>query len=227
VVLVFASILMSVFFATLLPAWRDMHRNYDLEPTVGPLSFLAAFGAAGIPLAVVVGLVAAVAALSLWGRRTVAGERFLHRLPGLGRILRNLSVARFLGALGVLLRARTPLADALPVAMGASGSVEMVRVVERLRSRAAEGAGLAEVLRAAPVVPVAVTGYLAVAEKSNQAARASEELAEMLTEQAVEDSGALFTVLLPSALLATGVLLGTLFVSLVSSYAKFLERLAG
>jgi type II secretory pathway component PulF len=225
VILAFAALLIGGFLVFFLPVYRDLYRQYGLEPPITVRALLPLFGTTLVPASLAAGLVAGVLALRAVVKRTEMGERFGFRLPILGRIRRHLCMARLLGSLGVLLRARAPLVDALPVALAASGSLGLARASDRLRARAAEGAGIGDVLRDAPGVPPQVVAYLALAERSGTVPRAAEEVAELLTEQAMSESETLFLLLMPSALVVVGAVLATMFVSLVMPYLSFLERL--
>ncbi len=225
VVLAFGALVIASFLVFFVPIYQDMYRHYGFEPSYTVRAILGLFGSAGVVAGAVAGVVALAVAARQLLLRTVAGERLLLRLPLLGRIRRHLAMARLLGTLGILLRARAPLVEALPVALGASGGLELAREAQRLRTTASEGAMLEEVLRQAPGVPPGVVTYLAIAERSGTVPRAAEELSELLTEQAVRESELLFVVLMPTALLATGAILLSLFISLVLPYVHFLERL--
>jgi len=226
VVLLFGAILFSVFLFLFVPAYRDLHRQYGFEPSITARVVLGIFGSARAQLGLAAGVLALVLGSWAFMRRTVAGERLLLRLPLVGRVLRFLWMARFLGSLGVLLRAKAPLPESLPVALAASGSLELAAAAEGLGRRAAEGAGLGAALEGAPVVPPEVVSYLALAERSGGGVeRAAGELADLLTERAFAEGETLFVVLMPAALLLTGLVMAGVFVSLVYPYIDFLERL--
>jgi type II secretory pathway component PulF len=226
VVLLFGAILVSVFLLLFVPLYQDLNRQYGFEPSVTTRAILGLFGSVKAQVALVGGALAAVLGGWAFMRRTIAGERLLLRLPLAGRVIGHLWMARFLGCLGVLLRGKAPLADALPVALGASGSLQLAAAAGALGRRAAEGAGVADVLGGAPVVPPEAVSYLALAERSGSVDRAAAELSELLTERAFAEGESLFVVLMPAALLLTGAVLAALFVSLVVPYIAFIERLA-
>lgn len=225
VILLFGAVLLSVFLFLFVPVYQDLHRQYGFEPTISARVILGLFGSVKVQAGLVAGVLLAVLGTWAFMRRTIAGERLLLRLPLVGRVLRHLWMARFLGSLGVLLRAKAPLPEALPVALGASGSLELGAAAERLARRAGEGKDLAALLGEAPVVPPEVVSYLALAERSGGVERAAAELSDLLTERAFQEGESLFVVLMPAALLLTGVIMAGLFVSLVLPYIAFIERL--
>jgi type II secretory pathway component PulF len=176
-----------------------------------------------------VGLGAGAVALAVGGvwflRRTLPGERVLRAIPLVGRIRHHLMMARLLGALGVLLRAGVPLPRALPVALGAAGSRELDRAAERLLAGSTEGQGLGEVLARAPGISSEVASFLAMAERSGEAPHATLKVADLLGEQALQESEALFVLLLPLALLAAGAVVVAFVTTLALPYQQFLETL--
>ncbi len=225
VVVAFGLLLSVAFLLLFLPAYEEMHRRLGLDNSLTLRALLAVFGSASWQA----GLTAAAIAAAFGAYRgltaTLVGERLLFRVPLLGRIRRQLFLARFAGALSLLSRSGVPLARAYPVALGASGSRELGAAAPRLEARAAEGAGLAELLRETPVLPPGAASYLALGERSGRVPEAAEELAELLTERAAGDCETLFLVYTPVALVLTGLLLLFLFMALVAPYYSFLERL--
>jgi type II secretory pathway component PulF len=141
--------------------------------------------------------------------------------------VRSLALSRLLGTLSILLKARVPLHEALPVAVGASGSLQLAAEAERLRERIEEGEELGAALTRLGVVPRGLTGYLAVDEKGGRLPEASGELAELLEEQSAALSDTLFTLLFPSALLAVGLVMGVVFVGLIYPYAHIMSQTTG
>ena len=75
------------------------------------------------------------------------------------------------------------------------------------------------------MVPPEVAGYLLVGEESGRLPEASEELAEILTEQAAAASDTMFLILFPLSIFATGLLIGTVCVMLILPYFQILEQI--
>lgn len=226
VILGFGGLLMAGFVAFFLPMLERMQLEKGFpEPTLAVRIAGVVANSAVLQASLLAGVVVTGVAVWLWATRTVGGERFLFRVPVLGSVRKNLIVARFLGCLAVLLRARAPLVDALPVALGASGSLQLARDAERLQTLAREGAGLADVLKEAGVVPQGIVSYLLLAERSGDVQTAAAELSELMTEQALGGSETLYLVLMPVSLILTGALVCALVVSLVLPYVRFVEQI--
>lgn len=223
--LVFGGALVAGFFLLFFPLYGDMYRQFNLEPSAAYRAAATILSSAVYPPAILGGIVLLLLFLWYWMAKTVPGERFLFRVPFLGGIVRRLCMARLIGTLSVLLRARAPLAEALPVALGAAGSRQLRAEAERWNLAAGEGAGLTEVLRRSGAVPREVAGYLALAERTGRLPEGAGEMADLLTEQAVAECEALFLFLLPAALIAIGSTMTLLFVSMALPYFRFLEQM--
>jgi len=206
-----------------VPFYREFCAQHGFSFPVVLNLFLRAFDSAWKIAGAVAGSSLAAVAAVLFLRRTVSGERLLGRIPLLGRIRRHLLTARLLGALGVMLRSGVPLPRALPVALGAAGSLDLDQAASRLSDRASEGRGAGAVLSEAPGVSAEVAAYLSLAERTGDAPDAALQLAELLTEQASAESEALFVLLLPIALLVAGGIVGSFVIGVVVPYIRLLE----
>lgn len=223
-ILLASAVLGGAALGILVPFYRELSaaRGFDAP---GLDLFLRAFGSSGTLIAAGLGAVALGGAAVCFLMRTLPGERLLRAVPFVGRIRRHLMMARLLGALGVMLRAGVPLPRALPVAFGAAGSRELDRASETLTARASEGRGLGDVLAGAPAVSPEVASFLALAERSGDAPDAALNVADVMTEQALSESEALFALLMPAALLVAGGVVAALVVSVVLPYRQFVESL--
>jgi type II secretory pathway component PulF len=219
-----AVVLGGAALAIFVPFYREMSAARGFEAP-GLALFLQAFSSTGTLVGLGAGAFAA-AAIAVWFLlRTSLGEKAIGALPFVGRIRRHLMMARLLGALGVMLRSGVPLPRALPVALGAAGSRELDLAAETLLSQASEGMGLGDLLSRAPVVSAEVASFLALAERTGSAPHVAQQVSEVMTEQALSESETLFSLLMPSALVVAGVIVGALVVSVVLPYRQFLESL--
>lgn len=217
-------ILMTVFFIFLVPQVAQFYRVYRIAPSFPASLLIRAFHT---PQTAVLGLLSAalgIGAAIVWLRRTASGESILHAIPAVGPVLRSLVLARFLGVLSILLQAKSLLPDALAVAAGASGSRRLRSESERLRARATEGEKLSEVLRDSRVVSPDVAAYLVMAEEGGGLAEGAGELAEMHAERSASRSDVLFMALFPLAMIAVGLVLGTVILAFASSYLDVLKQ---
>ncbi|HLY72969.1 MAG TPA: type II secretion system F family protein [Planctomycetota bacterium] len=223
-IVIVALLICAVGMVFFVPFYRELSSSQSLDAPGLPGFLRTVESTARIGSIVIgAGLLVIMAGVTLL--RSPAGERILRLLPIVGRIRRHLVLARMLGALGVMLRVGVPLPTALPVALGAAGSRELDRVAGWLSSRASDGLGLGDVLSKAPGVSLEVASFLSVAERTGDAPQATSQVADLLLEQALSDSEALYILLMPIALLGAGVLVGGLLVTLVYPYFNFIESL--
>ena len=144
----------------------DMEQALPL-PTVILLAvagFLHRWWLALIAFAVAVG-----AALSRYSR-TKKGRRLFDgmvlKLPVLGAVLRSAGIARFTGALGVLLGGGAPLVESLRISGKTVGNVIIAEAVENAAASVTEGKTLAEPLRRSGLFPPVVTQMISAGERS-------------------------------------------------------------
>jgi type II secretory pathway component PulF len=123
----------------------------------------------------------------------------LLRLPLLGRLLRDVAVARFTRTLGTLTSAGIPIIAALRVTRGTLGNRAMEGVIDDVAEQVAAGKTIAEPMERSGYFPPMLVQIVNLGERSgrldqmlSQAARAFEER----TEQSVK----LFTTALPPLL---------------------------
>ena len=135
-------------------------------------------------------LVAAVAAV-LIARRALAApalrlkvDRFLLRLPVVGRLLQETLAARLTRTLGTLLQNGMPLISALAIAKDALGNLAAAAAVDAASVEAKAGRGLARPLREAGLFPARTVHLLQLGEEAAQLAAMSLKAADIHDEQA-------------------------------------------
>ena len=94
-------------------------------------------------------------------------SRALLRTPKLGKLLRDLAVARVCRVLGTLLASGVPVLQALRIAKDAAGFESMERVVDEATDAVRSGEALAEPLRRSGLFPDDIVEMIAVAEEAN------------------------------------------------------------
>jgi type IV pilus assembly protein PilC len=223
-ILLVALLLGTATMLAFVPFYREYSARLGFNAPALNL-FLEVFDSSGSVAAALAAVVGMAVGVIWFLRRTVPGEQFLRWLPLVGRIRRHLMMSRLLGSLGVMLRSEVPLPLALPVALGTAGSLELDRASAQLGAQASEGRGLGDVLTQAPGVSPEVAAFLTLAERTGDAPHATAQVADLLTEQALAESEALFVLLVPLAMLVAGLVVGGLLVSVVLPYVRFLESL--
>lgn len=117
------------------------------------------------------------------GRLSV--DRFLLRVPMLGKVLREVAVARFTRTLGTLVSAGLPALTALEVTKGTLGNKAMESVIDRVCEQVSSGKTISEPMEKSGYFPSLLTQIIGLGERSgrlpqmlNQAANVFEDRTE-------------------------------------------------
>lgn len=94
-------------------------------------------------------------------------DRWKLKLPGLGRIVSNLAVARFCRMLGTLLGNGVPMLQSLRIAKDASGNAVLSSAIGRAADNVSGGKSLAAPLRASGQFSQEIVEMISVGEESN------------------------------------------------------------
>jgi general secretion pathway protein F/type IV pilus assembly protein PilC len=94
-------------------------------------------------------------------------DRWKVRIPGAGRILLNLAVARFCRVLGTLLHNGVPILKSLEISSEATGNKMLAGAVQQAAKNISAGETLAAPLAASGHFPPAIVEMIGVAEESN------------------------------------------------------------
>lgn len=155
---------------------------------------------------------------------TERGQEFMDRLklkiPVLGDILMNLSVARFCRVLGTLLGNGVPILKSLDISRSATGnrllSTSIADATENIRS----GESLATPLRASGLFPMSVIEMISVGEESNSLDRVLPDIAESLEKRTFRRLDLFVRLLEPIMLLVMAVLVLAVVMALLVPVLK-------
>ncbi|MBI2343229.1 MAG: type II secretion system inner membrane protein GspF [Deltaproteobacteria bacterium] len=153
------------------------------------------------------GLVIAITAFRRWintvnGRTTF--DRWMLRLPLVGRLIRLAAVARLTRTLGTLLRGGVPMLTAMDIVRNIVSNVILKRVLEETRDAVKEGASLAEPLKRSGHFPPLATHMIAIGEKTGELEGMLERIAETYETQVDNAVGSMMSLLEPITLVVMG-----------------------
>ena len=157
------------------------------------------------------------AATFLLRRSETARIRFARlslRLPVAGPLLGTLCAARWSRALGTLLSAGTPLADAFDSLTHATGNAFFDRATVEIAARLRRGERLAAAMRAARCFPPEVVQPVAVAEESGALDTMLIDVASLADRQVDEKIGTLSSLCEPLVIVVLGTLVGGLVIAM-------------
>jgi type II secretory pathway component PulF len=128
-------------------------------------NFLRKWGLGVVAVAVVGGFFAKAKLATEQGRLWL--DRWRVKIPGAGRIMLNLAVARFCRVLGTLLHNGVPILKSLEISSEATGNRMLAIAVQDAAKNISAGQSLAAPLAASGQFPGTVVEMIAVAEESN------------------------------------------------------------
>jgi type IV pilus assembly protein PilC len=136
------------------------------------------------------------------------------RLPVAGTLLATLCAARWSRALGTLLSAGTPLADAFDSLTHATGNAYFDRATVDIAARLRRGERLAAAMRAARCFPPEVIQPVAVAEESGALDTMLIDVASLSDRQVDEKISTLASLCEPLVIIVLGTLIGGLVIAM-------------
>jgi type IV pilus assembly protein PilC len=135
-------------------------------------------------------------------------------LPVAGPLLRTLCAARWSRALGTLLSAGTPLADAFDSLTQATGNAFFDRATASIAVRLRRGERLAAAMRAAHCFPPEVVQPVEVAEESGALDSMLLDVASLADRQVDDRIGTLSSLCEPLVIVVLGTLVGGLVIAM-------------
>lgn len=206
-------------------AGRGMVLPWPTQVVQGLAGFFAGYWWAVIP-AVLVGVMLLRKVLADPPTR-LRIDRVLLRVPVLGRLLRDVAVARFTRTLGTLTEAGVPILQALKITKGTLGNKAMELVVDEVIEEVAGGKTIADPMEASGYFPPMLVQIVNLGERSGrldellaQAARAFEERTEVSVK--------LFTTALPPVLVVFAAMaVGFVVLAVILPLLQLQEAVAG
>jgi type IV pilus assembly protein PilC len=144
----------------------------------------------------------------------IAIARLSLKLPIAGALLSTLCAARWSRALGTLLSAGTPLADAFDSLTHATGNAFFDRATVEIAARLRRGERLAAAMRAAHCFPPEVVQPVAVAEESGALDSMLIDVASFSDRQVDEKIGTMASLCEPLVIIVLGTLVGGLVIAM-------------
>ncbi|MGV2293142.1 type II secretion system F family protein [Trinickia sp. YCB016] len=218
-VLLLALAITAALLVWVVPTFKQIFDGFGAQLPAPTLLVLALSDAAarwsGPALAVIV-TTGFVVANGLRRSETVRAsfDRLTLRLPIVGPVLATLAAARWSRALGTLLTAGTPLADAFDSLTHATGNTVFDLATVDIAARLRRGERLAAAMRASHCFPQQVVQPIAVAEESGALDAMLLDVATLADRQVDEKIGLLASLCEPLIVIVLGALVGGLVVAL-------------
>ncbi len=147
------------------------------------------------------------------GRRYLDGLRF--RLPVLGRLNRELSVARFARTLGTLLKSGVPILEALHIVEGTLQSESLAELTASVREGVRKGRTIGARLRDDPLVPPLAVHMITVGEETGRLDEMLLRVADRFDTEVRSSMRRLLSLLEPVLILSMGLVVGFIVISVL------------
>ncbi|WP_233803477.1 type II secretion system F family protein [Paraburkholderia sp. HP33-1] len=218
-ILLLAIAITAALLVWVVPTFKQIFDGFGAQlpaPTQFVLALSAGAARWSVPLFVL--MVALSSAITFVLRRSASARiRFARtalNLPVAGPLLRTLCAARWSRALGTLLSAGTPLADAFDSLTQATGNAFFDRATASIAVRLRRGERLAAAMRAAHCFPREVVQPVAVAEESGALDSMLLDVASLADRQVDDRIGTLSSLCEPLVIVVLGTLVGGLVIAM-------------
>ncbi|WP_168795293.1 type II secretion system F family protein [Paraburkholderia aromaticivorans] len=218
-ILVLAMAITAALLVWVVPTFKQIFDGFGARlpaPTQFVLALSSGVARWSIPVCALI-FAAGSAATFLLRRSEAARIRFARvslTIPIAGPLLRTLCAARWSRALGTLLSAGTPLADAFDSLTHATGNAFFDRATVEIAARLRRGERLAAAMRAARCFPPEVVQPIAVAEESGALDTMLIDVASLADRQVDEKIGTLSSLCEPLVIVVLGALVGGLVIAM-------------
>jgi type IV pilus assembly protein PilC len=136
------------------------------------------------------------------------------KIPVVGQILHNASIARFARTLGVTFRAGVPLVEALDIVAGATGNTVYETAVHRIKNDVAVGYPLNMSMKQVNLFPHMVVSMTAIGEEAGALDTMLLKVAEFYEEEVDNAVDALSSLLEPMIMVIIGIVVGSMVVGM-------------
>ena len=219
-VLLCTAVFVIIFLLTfVVPKLSDVFKDLgnDLPTTTKILfavtGFLTHFG-----IEIIIGLVVFIVFMRIYLRTepgAIARDRFIVRLPLVGKVVYKAVVARFARVLGTLVYGGVPILDALELAGLASGNRVFLDRSKFVGQEVREGRPIAEAMRDAGEFPPVLTHMVAIGEETGDLPKMLNRVSDSLDFEVENGMRRLTALVEPIIVLAMGFFVGFVVLSVL------------
>lgn len=213
VVLGFAFGIMLFLMIFIIPRFESVLRETtgrELNALSRTVFGIASWVANDFGWAVLIGIPVSLVVLTRIIRRFQAGRAVLDsiilKMPVLGELTRQVSIARWTRTLGTLLGAGVPILDAIAVTSRATGQEVFTRMLMRIAESIRQGDTFAAPVRQSKLVPASAVKMISVGEESGELDRMLLKIADKFDERVDIQVAALVSLLEPLVIVLLGII---------------------
>jgi general secretion pathway protein F len=145
----------------------------------------------------------------------LAWDRWLLRIPLLGKVLQKIEVARFTRTLGTLLHSGVPLLEAMSIVREIIGNQGIASMIEPIRAGIKKGEGISQPMKASGVFPPLAMHLVEVGEETGRLDTMLAQVADVYDEDVRHSVKGLISFFEPALILVMGIIIGTIVVSML------------
>lgn len=141
-------------------------------------------------------------------------DKYILKIPIIGKILEKASIARFARTLSIMFAAGLPLVDALKSVSGATGNILFAEATDKIRDEVSSGLQMQVAIDNTKLFPTMVVQMIAIGEESGTLEQMLSKIAEVYEEEVDNAVDSLSSLLEPIIMSILGILVGGLVVAM-------------
>jgi type IV pilus assembly protein PilC len=218
ILITLATVLVSIIVLKVVPAFSDFYESFNAQL---PLMTRVIVGISDFVVAnfwlLLIGLLAAAAAIALWVRQPgqrARLDRWLLSVPMLGDVARKFATSQMARTLSTLLGGGLPLVNALDIAARSVGNRFMASELDVVGARVREGSSFAGALEARHVFPEVAVKMAEVGESTGALQDMLNTVADFYDEEISTNMERFVTLIEPVLLVVMGIVIAALLLAL-------------
>lgn len=219
VVIAVAILVSAILLIFVVPQFQNVFKSFNADLPAFTLMIIAASDfMIGYWWAVLFLVIGTGVGLIEFKKRSTAFAHFLDRallkVPVLGEIMKNASIARYARTLGTTFRAGVPLVEALDTVAGATGNQVFSDAVKRIKEDVSVGYQLNTAMKQTEVFPNMVVQMTAIGEEAGALDTMLFKVAEFYEQEVNNAVDALSSLIEPFVMLIIGTIVGGMVVGM-------------
>lgn len=218
-VIVVAIIITAVIMIFVIPAFKDVFKNFGADLPTPTLVVIAMSDFMVANWYFIFGIMggALYGFFFMWRRSEkmqIVMDRLLLRLPVFGDIIRKATMARWARTLSTMFAAGVPLVEALDSVGGASGNYVYRMATKQIQSEVSTGTSLTVAMQNANVFPNMVIQMVSIGEESGQLDGMLSKVADFFEAEVDDAVEAMSSLMEPMIMVVLGTLIGGMVVAM-------------
>ncbi len=154
-------------------------------------------------------------------------DSILLKVPIMGKVLRKIVIARFTRTLATLLTSGVPILEGMNITAKTAGNAVLEDSIHMLRRRIESGGNMADAMRHSGFFPPMVTQMVSAGESAGEIDSMLVKIADYYEEESDATMANLLTILEPFLMLAIGIIVGGIVISMYLPLFKMIRVLSG